>query len=503
MKDYYAVLGIARTATVDEIKQAYRKLAWEYHPDRNAGNKEKEAIFKQITEAYLILSDVYKRSDYDFKYEKATPKVNIQWNNQKSAKEQGQNREYKKPFHTIYVNPEEEETSTPWLWKAIGIFILFCMVVIVIGIVSGSRNNFYNQPTDGDLTGTFVADSTKNEDAPISMRYFYTDSTKTKKALVRTDDGFEKFKQDFPGYIEIDARGNIIDKEKTLGQPPVEDKRLTEAIKIAQKELTDYLNQNPGIEYTQVEKGFIMPFIEKIISHNNKELSKITDKNVFENKSKVVEQRIKVLGNALVSTAQEHIKRRNLANPNTMVKASNADKRKSFSDKKLTMEEKVQLDKKQWIAEGWTETKVNTGHMPVCYNFTPKQSDIDNYLEVHVGGNTDVVIKVMSLQTNKCIRYVFINSRSTYKIKNIPEGKYYLKIAYGKDWFSKVENGRCIGKFLRNKIYEKGNHILDFTIQKIDDGYIVPYFELQLDVVGARNANTFDSQDISENEFNE
>jgi hypothetical protein len=50
-----------------------------------------------------------------------------------------------------------------------------------------------------------------------------------------------------------------------------------------------------------------------------------------------------------------------------------------------------------------------------------KKSKINNYLEVHVGGGTDVAIKVMNLETDKCIRYVFINSGSTYKIKNIPE----------------------------------------------------------------------------------
>lgn len=64
-RDYYEVLGVSRSATLDEIKSAYRKLAMKYHPDRNPGNKEAEEKFKEITEAYEVLSDEDKRRRYD------------------------------------------------------------------------------------------------------------------------------------------------------------------------------------------------------------------------------------------------------------------------------------------------------------------------------------------------------------------------------------------------------------------------------------------------------
>ena len=64
-RDYYEVLGVARTATAEEIKKAYRKKAIEYHPDRNTGNKEAEEKFKEAAEAYEILSDTAKRERYD------------------------------------------------------------------------------------------------------------------------------------------------------------------------------------------------------------------------------------------------------------------------------------------------------------------------------------------------------------------------------------------------------------------------------------------------------
>ena len=64
-KDYYQILGVDKNASSDEIKKAYRKLAMEYHPDRNAGNAQAEEKFKEINEAYQVLSDDDKRAHYD------------------------------------------------------------------------------------------------------------------------------------------------------------------------------------------------------------------------------------------------------------------------------------------------------------------------------------------------------------------------------------------------------------------------------------------------------
>lgn len=64
-QDYYKILGVSEGASEDEIKKAYRKLAVKYHPDKNPGNKEAEAKFKDISAAYYVLSDSKRKAEYD------------------------------------------------------------------------------------------------------------------------------------------------------------------------------------------------------------------------------------------------------------------------------------------------------------------------------------------------------------------------------------------------------------------------------------------------------
>jgi len=89
--DYYAILGLKQDAIADDIKRAYRQMAMKYHPDKNPGDKEAEAMFKLCTEAYEVLSDTDKREMYDH-YEH--PKVKVK----ESA------TELKPDFNSIFVD---------------------------------------------------------------------------------------------------------------------------------------------------------------------------------------------------------------------------------------------------------------------------------------------------------------------------------------------------------------------------------------------------------------
>ena len=161
----------------------------------------------------------------------------------------------------------------------------------------------------------------------------------------------------------------------------------------------------------------------------------------------------------------------------------------------------------------WDSKNYETGSNPGCYNFTPRYNkSLNNRLEISVGYKTDVVVKLINIATKKCIRYVYIRGGDIFKIKNIPEGSYFLKIAYGKDWRQKVINGKCKGKFILNPIYEKGDEILDF--KKIYEGiktdekssyrsYQVSSYSLKLDVITTDVSQQFQTSGISEDEFND
>jgi hypothetical protein len=155
---------------------------------------------------------------------------------------------------------------------------------------------------------------------------------------------------------------------------------------------------------------------------------------------------------------------------------------------------------------GWEKKHYNSGDVPECENFE-EQFDykLDNYLKVNVGANSDVVVKLMRKQTygDICIRMVYVRSNNICLIKNIPEGNYYLKIAYGKDWRQTIADQKCIGKFMKNAMYEIGKENLNYNLTRQYDGYSVPSFELFLDVIVTENKSpTFKTNQISEAEFN-
>lgn len=163
----------------------------------------------------------------------------------------------------------------------------------------------------------------------------------------------------------------------------------------------------------------------------------------------------------------------------------------------------------------WQKKNYPTGKTPDCENITPKYNyELDNYLKINVSYSTDVVIKLMQINNyeDECIRIVYIRGGENYSIKNIPEGKYYLKIAYGKDYRSKIINNECYVKFVKNAQYEKGTQILDYNKIKEPDSKIgnsnyenwsVPSYELLLDVIIGNNKDSrFKKSEISEREFN-
>lgn len=103
MKNYYEILGVSKTATADEIKKAYRTLAFKYHPDRNPGDAAAEERFKEINTAYEILGDETKRRNYDLTGQ-------TDYSNSYSHAQNSRQYQY------TYSSPFGDEEETFWSW---------------------------------------------------------------------------------------------------------------------------------------------------------------------------------------------------------------------------------------------------------------------------------------------------------------------------------------------------------------------------------------------------
>lgn len=158
--------------------------------------------------------------------------------------------------------------------------------------------------------------------------------------------------------------------------------------------------------------------------------------------------------------------------------------------------------------ETWETTEYETGETPDCLNISEQYDyKLDNYLQVNVSENTEAVVKLIRVGSGDddevCYRIAYVKSGDTFLIKNVPAGKYYLKMAYGKDWRERKVDGRCEGRFVQKPLYKVGEQILDFTPKRLAEGLDVPSFELNLDVsLGSSSSGGLSTDDISEKEFN-
>lgn len=145
---------------------------------------------------------------------------------------------------------------------------------------------------------------------------------------------------------------------------------------------------------------------------------------------------------------------------------------------------------------------ISDGELLGC-NVIPKYNKkLNNKLVINVGSNASVAVKLINFKTDKCIRYVFLNKNSEYSMRNIPEGTYYLKIAYGDDWSKIQDQPDCSGRFTKNTLFEKGEEILDFNLVHSGNSYQVPSFSLKLDVIISEDKmSTFNTDKINENDF--
>lgn len=161
---------------------------------------------------------------------------------------------------------------------------------------------------------------------------------------------------------------------------------------------------------------------------------------------------------------------------------------------------KLSQSQEQLISEGWYIPKtVPEGELSGEYGVKSKFGQQDNYFDIEIGNGCDVAVKIIDASRDKCIRYVLVPENSSVSVQMIPQGRYYLKLAYGKDWMEYDNgDGTITGKFTKNVSYDKSVDVFDFGKKNSSDN--VSYV-LHINVVNSKLENNFETQEISEDDF--
>ena len=153
----------------------------------------------------------------------------------------------------------------------------------------------------------------------------------------------------------------------------------------------------------------------------------------------------------------------------------------------------------------YTKVIMKNGNMSDCSGIKPIYDNSISTKLIISAQMTDVAVKIINYETDKCIRFVFVNDGTTYTAKGIPEGKYYLKIAYGNDWEVKDGDPICKGHFASHSSYKKDYSAYDFHKVYQDDGRVsIPYYTLKLYRTYSSDNSESNSagNSISETDFN-
>ena len=151
------------------------------------------------------------------------------------------------------------------------------------------------------------------------------------------------------------------------------------------------------------------------------------------------------------------------------------------------------------IKDGWEFESPIGGELGDEYGVKPIYGVHDNYFDITIGEGCSVAIKIMDVTSGKCIRYVYVPENETVTVTEIPQGQYFLKLAYGKDWMENDTDSITQGKFTKKAFFEKSTESYNFG--KKNTGDFVNY-SLKINVVDETTENNFTTVSISEDEFN-
>lgn len=141
----------------------------------------------------------------------------------------------------------------------------------------------------------------------------------------------------------------------------------------------------------------------------------------------------------------------------------------SCSGKKMSpsQSEEPTTYQEELISQGWNFATPNAGELNESYGVRPIYGIQDNYFDISIGQGYNLLVKIVNESTDKCIRYVYVPENKSVAISQIPQGRYYLKLAYGRDWMELVNGNSLKAKFTRDTFYERSTESYDFGLKTL------------------------------------
>ncbi|MEG1860229.1 MAG: hypothetical protein RRY07_01800 [Bacteroidaceae bacterium] len=146
----------------------------------------------------------------------------------------------------------------------------------------------------------------------------------------------------------------------------------------------------------------------------------------------------------------------------------------------------------------WTFSTPSEGEMPESYGIKNEYGIQDNYFDITMGTDYDLVVRIINIQNKNCIRYVFVPNNTTVTVQDIPQGEYVLKLSYGTEWMENTTDPITKGKFTENTTYEQVRSIFDFGRKNSQS---VVSYKLEIQVENNVLTKSFETDEISEKRF--
>ncbi len=405
LKNYYIVLAVPPTASTEDIKKAFRRLAFQYHPDKNPGNAAAEEKFKELQEAYEVLSNPVKRRSYDYSFRN---------------RESGSGSNFRK---SGWRYEERQKVSPEFIYKVVFEFRK-----------KVGRTHHDKIPEMRILQQLLKLLDNQFMNLLVEARERSVNHAIVKEILLLCR------------YLSAKESAQVCNRLQKLA---VDDAELSQTIKTflhkkKRKELRQALIIGGSILIMVIFSGYSY-FSFKAQKRREAQRSAIYQILFY------------------------------VPEPTSVVSDSAMLARKAMHDDSL------------YIGLPWRAVRYETGATPPCDKISPVfDNNITNKLEINVGNQIDAVIKLVKQGTDTCIRMVYIRSGEKFIMTNIPEGKYFLDMVYGREWKEQEFNGNCHGSFFVNAHAEKGKEVMDFTRvvsgrKKTAGGFVYPTYRVTLD----------------------